>query len=194
MPQSRPLARWTQVLSFGVLVLAIFLLVRGPDQARIDRQVAAEKIRLLSGSMFELLQDEIQKGGPEGAIEVCRTQAPVYTEIHSSGDFSIRRIGNRVRNHKTNVPTDREREILSQFAELTGEHKKTAIHEEACGDGWAIYKPIWIGSPICLQCHGPSEQLSEGVRKALATHYPDDEAVGYQLGDLRGAFVVERTP
>jgi hypothetical protein len=45
--------------------------------------------------------------------------------------------------------------------------------------------------PTCLSCHGPVDTLDPELREALAQRFPDDEATGYQLGELRGAYVAE---
>nr|MCU0872718.1 DUF3365 domain-containing protein [Pirellulaceae bacterium] len=44
--------------------------------------------------------------------------------------------------------------------------------------------------PECMLCHGPKDQILTEVREALATHYPADQATGFQTGDLRGWFWV----
>lgn len=194
MPQPGHLAKWTKAIVFVALILAIFLMLPERRQARIDRSVALDKISIVSKGLMDTLTKEIETNGPAGAIEFCRSATPRIMEFASTGDYSIRRIGTRVRNHATNEPTEREREILAQFANLAEDQRSTAIHEEAQGEGWALYKPIWIGSPICLQCHGPEEQIPDDVRAALTRLYPDDDATGYSLGELRGAFVVEAKP
>lgn len=40
--------------------------------------------------------------------------------------------------------------------------------------------------PFCVQCHGASDELAEGVADVLSEHYPEDEATGYSAGDFRG--------
>ncbi len=45
---------------------------------------------------------------------------------------------------------------------------------------------------ICLQCHGPVEGLDAGLKAKLAALYPDDHAVGYGKGQIRGALTVKR--
>lgn len=49
--------------------------------------------------------------------------------------------------------------------------------------GWV--EPIRVG-PMCLQCHGAA--ISEPVAAALDARYPEDQARGYEAGDLRGVF------
>jgi hypothetical protein len=46
---------------------------------------------------------------------------------------------------------------------------------------------------LCLGCHGPVEQLAPGVAERLKALYPDDRAVGYSLGQLRGAMTLRRS-
>ena len=68
-------------------------------------------------------------------------------------------------------------------------------HDGFREDGsWAWYAPISIGNPLCLTCHGEADALPPAIRDRLAESYPDDRAVGYAEGDLRGAFVVEHRP
>ncbi len=45
--------------------------------------------------------------------------------------------------------------------------------------------PIPVEGP-CLTCHGARESLAPELRQALARRYPEDAAVGYAVGDLRG--------
>jgi hypothetical protein len=39
---------------------------------------------------------------------------------------------------------------------------------------------------ICLVCHG--ENITAPIAEKLAEFYPDDTAIGFKLGDIRGAF------
>jgi hypothetical protein len=43
----------------------------------------------------------------------------------------------------------------------------------------------------CVICHGPKEQIADDVKQQLAQQYPDDQATGFNDGDLRGWFWVE---
>ena len=47
---------------------------------------------------------------------------------------------------------------------------------------------------LCLNCHGAAEQLAAGVADRLKTPYPDDRAVGYGVGQVRGAISLKRAP
>jgi hypothetical protein len=53
------------------------------------------------------------------------------------------------------------------------------------GDRVGVLRPIGTAG-VCLQCHGPVSRLSPDVLAYLAQAYPDDRAVGFEEGDLRG--------
>jgi hypothetical protein len=46
--------------------------------------------------------------------------------------------------------------------------------------------------PLCLNCHGSPEQLTPAVLEKLKALYPDDKAVGYRPGDIRGAITIRK--
>jgi len=47
--------------------------------------------------------------------------------------------------------------------------------------------------PMCVACHGGPEQISPEVKSKLSELYPNDKAVNYQPGQLRGAVVLSRS-
>jgi hypothetical protein len=68
--------------------------------------------------------------------------------------------------------------VLVQRVDLPGE-----AHE------WRVYKPLAVLKD-CVACHGRSESQSAELRAALQQRYPDDQAIGYRAGELRGLFRV----
>ena len=49
-------------------------------------------------------------------------------------------------------------------------------------------EPILL-QPLCTACHG--EKISKEVAIIIDEMYPEDQAVGFKTGDLRGVFWVE---
>jgi len=153
-----------------------------PSAVAPPSPLAAKAMPLISqfaGALQGALGSAMSQGGPVAAIDVCSSKAPEISREVSSAELTIRRIGTRVRN-PANRPTDAELAILQR---LSAEHPTY----EAEGK---FYKAIFV-QPLCLGCHGAKDALAPGVTDALAKKYPSDEAVGYAVGDLRGAFVVE---
>ncbi len=129
------------------------------------------------------LKGAIAEGGPEHAIGLCKHMAPQITSNYTKDGLRLRRIGVRVRNHKTNVPTDAERVAMMKLT-------KGAPTTVATLDGKRKFlRAIYVGSPLCLNCHGIN--IKPKLKEKLDELYPEDEATGFFLGDLRGAFVVE---
>lgn len=157
----------------------------GGDDAFAAR--AKKLTQQFQSALQSALSSAIQQGGPPNAIAVCSKQAPAIGRKVSNNALSIRRIGTRVRN-PDNAPTDAERQKLAALSPETPE-------QVYASDGQKTYmRAIFVNKPVCLKCHGPRESLSQGVRQKLAELYPQDNATGYALGDLRGAFIVEAAP
>ena len=43
--------------------------------------------------------------------------------------------------------------------------------------------------PLCLSCHG--SELAPDIATQITDLYPEDRAVGFEVGDLRGVFWLE---
>ena len=50
---------------------------------------------------------------------------------------------------------------------------------------WRVYRPVTT-MPLCLKCHGPTDELAPDVRAQLALKYPQDHATGYTAYKWRG--------
>lgn len=151
------------------------------------QRVIHEFKRELKGALMTAMKD----GGPAAAIGACNTQAPEIAVKHAEpGIFSIRRVTDRNRNPK-NLADSVELEILAAFADstTTAVTFQSAWRDDGDNQKFLFYQPIFVG-PGCMGCHGPVETLKAEVREGLRLSYPDDKAVGYHSGDLRGMFVV----
>ncbi|MDX1426157.1 MAG: DUF3365 domain-containing protein, partial [Kiloniellales bacterium] len=60
-------------------------------------------------------------------------------------------------------------------------------------DGGRTYrymKAIPVGE-VCLTCHGAD--IDPALMAEIEAFYPEDQATGFALGELRGAFTVSKT-
>jgi hypothetical protein len=146
----------------------------------------------LMGSLKSKLVQELQAGGPASAVHVCSQVAQQIADEHSSESMHVRRVSLKVRNPKDEPDpweADRLEALHERHADEDLPDEQFFVVEQE-GRRYARYlKPITIQKP-CLNCHGPEDQLSGEVKAKLAELYPQDEATGYQLGDLRGAVSV----
>jgi hypothetical protein len=94
-----------------------------------------------------------------------------------------------------NKPDAWEQEVLEQFdaRKAAGETlEKMEFHEVVDAEGVKTFrymKAIPTGE-VCLKCHGT--EIDPKVQAELLRLYPSDEATGYALGDIRGAFTLSK--
>jgi hypothetical protein len=145
------------------------------------------------------LQGAMAEGGAVNAIGVCNTQAPeIAGRVSSQNQVKLSRVGTRARNPVMGVPNDWQAKALAQFDAALARGEKPADLEfsetvtTASGNEFHFAKPI-VMQPMCVSCHGNPEQISPEVKAKLNELYPNDKAVGYQPGQLRGAVVLSRS-
>jgi len=157
------------------------------------RKVASE----VPPKLLATLSAAIAKGGPEGAIAVCRDEAPKLAKAASEqSGWSIRRVSLRPRNPKA-VPDAWELAALEDFDRraATGESPATLEKSDVVTEGGQTVQRYMRALPtqqLCLACHGPAASLSPAVSAQLQASYPADQAVGYRVGDIRGAMTLKR--
>jgi hypothetical protein len=147
--------------------------------------------------LLTVLQEEIQKGGAEGAIGVCREKAPAMAKAASEQTgWAIRRVSLKNRNPKA-VPDAWEEAVLKDFDKrvATGE-KPTSLEkgEVVTLDGKKVYRYMKAlpTQDLCLQCHGTPDRISPAVQAKLKDLYPNDKAVGYAPAEIRGAITLKK--
>ena len=159
-----------------------------PDPAEAGPEIVAEAFGRLSGALAEA----ISRGGPESALPVCSEKAPaIAREVAERHGVTLRRATLRARNPK-NRADDGERAVLESFAAALekGEVPQPRVVGHADGSR-SFYAPIVLQNALCLQCHGtPEKELAPATLEAIRKLYPDDEATGYSLGELRGLWKV----
>lgn len=154
------------------------------------KEASAKLVGKFMGDLKSELMSAMNEGGAVNAISVCSEKAPAIAADYSTNGWTIMRVSDKNRN-PDNLATDHEKEILALFADTAA--KKTYYDEWEKTDSsgtYYYYKPIFTGK-FCLTCHGDAEKIDPKVKKEIADKYPDDKAVGYKEGDLRGMFVVE---
>jgi len=147
--------------------------------------------------LLAVLQAEITKGGPEGAIEVCRDKAPALAKAASEETgWAIRRVSLRNRNPKA-VPDAWERAALEDFDRRAAGGETAMTLEKAeivTVDGAQVrrYMRALPTQELCLGCHGPVDRMKPAVIEKLKALYPDDRGTGYAVGQIRGAMTIRK--
>lgn len=179
----------------AVIALALVPAARAEEAKLLGetRKVAAA----IQPRLLDILLDEIQKGGAEGAIAVCRDKAPALArQASAETGWHIRRVSLRNRNPNA-VPDEWEKGVLDDFDRRAraGENQNTLERGElGVEDGRRVYRYMKAlpTLELCQACHGPVERLSPAVKAKLKELYPQDKAVGYLPGEIRGAITIKR--
>ncbi|MCS7019794.1 MAG: DUF3365 domain-containing protein [Cytophagales bacterium] len=171
---------------------------QAPNQAEnntspaINFQAAGDSIVNAAQKAFVgALMKAIQERGTSGAVAFCNTHAlPIADSLSRHYGCTIQRLSDRYRN-----PADRPQATDSiviaayQAQKAAGTPLETRLIEQ--DQQVVYYKPIILGMPTCLQCHGnPQTDIDASTLAVIRSKYPYDLAVGYKQGDLRGVWKI----
>lgn len=147
--------------------------------------------------LMAVLSTAIQASGPANAMDVCKEEAPRMARAASEqSGWQIKRVSLGNRNPKAS-PDAWERRALEAFDrnQKAGVAPAKLEHWEVVTEnGQAVrrYMRALPTQPLCIQCHGTSEQLGAGVAQRLQQLYPHDRATGYAVGQIRGAMTLQQ--
>ena len=185
----------TSVLAFGIATCCSGAMLAAEDIK--ERETSArEAIKSLSENLKEYLKAGLEAGiDAEEKLLMCREGAAEATSYENQErPFSIGRTSLKLRN-PANEPDEWEYAILQTFQERkdSGESVANLQHSEIAETNGKRYfrymKAIPVGK-VCLICHGANIQPE--LVAALSKIYPGDEARGFAIGDIRGAFTVSQ--
>ena len=136
------------------------------------------------------LNRALTEGGIPKAIQYCNTAT--YSLVDSLSNVHnaiIRRTSHKIRN-PSNEPSEKELEAL-QYYESSDETQLQPFVQKTSNGEVTYYAPIKI-QPLCLNCHGKlGMQLTKENYDIIKKYYPDDNAFGYELGNLRGVWSIQ---
>ncbi len=184
------------IRTFVPLFVALIALPACADEAKLLEE-ARNVATGIPPKLLTVLKEEIARGGPEGAIGVCREKAPAMARAASEQTgWAIRRVSLKNRNPKA-VPDAWEEAVLKDFDRraAAGEDLMALEKGEVVADGGTQtyrYMKALPTQELCLGCHGIPEQMSPAVKATLAEFYPHDKGVGYQGGQIRGAITLKK--
>ncbi|MDZ7684797.1 MAG: DUF3365 domain-containing protein [Gammaproteobacteria bacterium] len=164
-----------------------------PVQTDELRSSAKELVGRFAGQLKPALQQAFRDVGPAGAIEVCSAKAPaIAASLSEESGWRIRRVSLKPRNTDAATPNDWARRVLESFEQRrkAGEPVSGMVHDGVVDGEYRFMKPQAV-EPLCLTCHGTD--IAPDVARQLDRFYPDDRAIGYSLGDIRGAFYLTKS-
>lgn len=141
----------------------------------------------VQSALLSELHRQLESVGPAEALDACHLAAiPVTQRAARYDGVSVGRTSTRLRN-PNNAPPVWAAPIVERYADQPRASVDGFVVD--LGDRVGVLRPI-REQPICASCHGPEQTLSPGVSMRLAKRYPEDRAVGFREGDIRGWFWV----
>ena len=165
-------------------VIAILVVFAARPVAAGDGPHGQELLAPLKSGLKQALIAGMQDG-PVNAISVCSDEAPMIAASLAKDDVRMGRTSHRLRNPR-NAGPDWATTVLASYLEADTEPAPKVV--DLPGNKQGYVEPI-MTQGLCLACHG--EDLAPDVAAEIAKAYPDDQAKGFELGELRGIFWVE---
>ena len=166
--------------------------VSDADLMAKGNELGLEIVKASQGTLQQALLGAIESEGLVGAVEYCNANADdIVKTLEDSLDVKIKRVSQKPRN-PLDEPDSVEGMILEAYAyDFSPTNAVNQILE--LDEKTLIFtQPIAIANGLCLNCHGtPGEQVKDEVLAVIKSKYPDDTALGYSLGELRGMWSVK---
>lgn len=151
-----------------------------PGAEAIWRARGAAAIGALKQGLMSELTRAIAERGAENAIDVCRVRAPEIARAVGTPGIRVGRTSHRLRNPANAAPAW-VAPLLDDW--VAGRRtNEPAVVDLGAGRGGYV-EPLFAGE-MCLTCHG--ESLAPALEAKLSALYPEDRAVGFRAGELRG--------
>lgn len=153
------------------------------------QQIVGETFQLLSTN----LANAIRQGGVSNALPFCSAAAlPLTRSLAEQQGVTVRRFSHRPRNPQGKADAF-ELQILQIFEQaILSSRSPEPIITNLVPGKVTFLAPIVLSQPLCLQCHGkPGSDIAPGHLALIDRLYPQDQARGFSLGELRGGWRVE---
>jgi len=166
------------------------------DEVSPDLSAARQIVKRFAGELKGELKRAVDEQGFEHAIGVCKDAAPgIATRLSAETGWRVGRTALHLRN-PANAPDPVELIVLRDFLTRAAAGEPLAKMEHAgeeigadAGKVFRYMKAIPTGE-LCLACHG--DDIDPGLAARIRASYPKDQATGFKLGELRGAFTLSK--
>lgn len=156
-----------------------------PDEDPCVRRADAAA-RQLGKLLKTRLVAALGQGGPEAAVRVCAEEAQgIHRRVAEETGVRVGRTATKLRNPANAEAPGWVRAYLEQHAD---DPMPTPTIREREGSQARVLVPLGAAG-VCQTCHGVA--VAPAVRAVLAERYPDDQAVGFAPGSLRGVLWAE---
>jgi hypothetical protein len=166
-----------------------YALDQAPSELRYAAAEAESTIAFLQRRLAGRLKAELDRAGAASAVAVCRDSAQIMTaDAAAAWGIRVGRTSHRLRNPGNAPRPWAEPFVAAVDSGAKASEVKTLLVD--LDDRVGVLQPI-ATTAVCLQCHGDPDSLAPDLVAVLREAYPQDRAVGFAEGDLRGFFWAE---
>lgn len=188
---------------FPFLAFCIFLMFSSCEKPRKTTKITDEqyvKMAITKGDeisqvtqmvLASRLKEVVQEEGIAQALKYCNVNAyPIVDSLEDAYHIKVKRASFKTRN-PGDTPSKMEGSIIDDYIQEIGNGITPEVKTILDDENVHYFKPIIISAELCLKCHGliGSDILEENY-EIIKELYPDDNATGHNLGDLRGIWSI----
>ena len=178
----------------------VFVLIScGKESTLTDKQVEdyTEQGKAIADASFKALSSQLkmalQAGGVKQAVVFCNAVAlPLTDSLSNEHSTVIKRTSLQLRNPK-NEPDSMEVKMLKIYKQMSLMRNPVLVPKilEKNNNEIQFFAPIIIKNETCLKCHGVlGKTMNEEDYEIIKQHYPNDEATGYKMDQVRGMWSI----
>ena len=136
------------------------------------------------------LMGTIQKKGTQEALAFCNEKAyPLTDSMSVVHNANIKRVSDKPRNQSNQANAEELKHIEAFKKVILNKEEPNPIVKEMDNTVQVFY-PITTNT-MCLQCHGiPNKTIETATFNKITTLYPQDQAIGYDINEVRGIWSI----
>lgn len=146
----------------------------------------------LQGVLASHLMKAVKDSGVSYALQFCNVNAYPFTDsISKKYGVTISRVSHKPRN-PDNQADEFEQLMIDQYTTQRSDPDGLQPVVKASENEYTYYQPITMFAPLCLKCHGkPGTDIAEADLATIHKLYPNDQATGFNLTEIRGLWKVQ---
>lgn len=133
------------------------------------------------------LKQAIQSGGFAHAVEICSSTSPkIAADLSKKTGWRVKRVSLKPRNTSSATPDHYEEFVLNTFDQRVRQDPtvENLTQHDVVDNQFRFLKAQRVEG-LCLTCHGTA--VTDEISTKIQLLYPEDIAMNYQLGQVRGA-------
>ncbi|MFN4122788.1 MAG: DUF3365 domain-containing protein [Flavobacteriales bacterium] len=153
--------------------------------------------KLIASESFQALSKALSNSmitlGIQQSIDFCHSRAyPITDSLSAVYQAEVKRMALRNRNPE-NEADELAAQLINHYIQLKSENNdltETDTIIRVSKDSYRYFKPILLQGQ-CLVCHGkPREEIIDPVYTLILEKYPNDNAINFGIGDVRGIWSI----